>query len=275
MDRTSGQVTGLTFRSRALLKSMRLNIYLPPGYEAGARRYPVAYLLHPWGEDETYWTDALRLHEVADHLIERGMLPPFVAVMPQGDKSFFINAEDPGGDFSLLTSFDPEFFAGAMDGYGDYGDYLIEDVIPEVERRLLVQPGSASRVLAGVSMGAAGAAVLAFTYPEMFSAVGIHSPMLYDSERLGPPWIFGFGDPLAFARRDPVHLARQLDANTGLRIYLDCGRADDHITPVEVLHRALLAGGVRHVYQRRRGAHSLDYWRAHLAEYLGFYAAGW
>ncbi|HQA66713.1 MAG TPA: alpha/beta hydrolase-fold protein [Aggregatilineales bacterium] len=275
MTITSGRLTDLTIRSRALLKPMRLHVYLPPGYDSSDRYYPVVYLLHPWGADERYWTETLRLHEIAEHLISVGAIPPFIAVMPQGDKSFFINAEDPGGDFSPVMDLDPEFFAGAMDGYGDYGDYMIEDVIPWAERKLRIRPGRASRVIAGVSMGGAGAAVLAFTHPDLFSAVGVHSPMLYDSQRLGPPWIFGLGDPLAFARRDPIHLAQHLDARTGLRIYLDCGREDEHSDPVQRLHRVLLSRGVHHVYERRRGTHSHDYWRKYLAEYLGFYAAGW
>lgn len=264
-----------TVRSRALLKPMRLNVYLPPGYAESERRYPVVYLLHPWGEDETYWCSILGLGETADRLIQAGSVNPFVAVMPQGDKSFFINAEDPGGDFSPVIDLDPQYFAGAMDGYGDYGDYLIDDVIPTIEHRFNVRPGRQSRVLAGVSMGAAGAAVLAFSYPDVFGTVGIHSPMLFDRDRLGPPWIFGLGDPLAFARRDPVHLAGQLEPRLGLRIYLDCGREDEHIGPVQELHRNLVAAGAQHIYERRRGGHSADYWRTHLAEYLGFYAAGW
>lgn len=275
MHEPGGRLTNLTFHSLALLKPMRLHVYLPPGYHTESRLYPVVYLLHPWGEDELFWTKTLRLHTIADHLIQVGTLPPFIAVMPQGDKSFFVNAEDAGGDFSLMLQLDPDFFAGAMEGYGDYGDYVLDDVIPLVEHRLKVQARRPHRVIAGIGMGAAGAAVLAFTHPHVFSAVGIHSPVLFDGERLGPPWIFGLGDPLAFAERDPIQLARRLDPADQPRIYLDCGRQDEHNDPVQELHRALLLRNVAHVYERRRGDHTQEYWRTHLAEYLGFYAAGW
>lgn len=271
----SDRLVDLTLHSRALIRTMRLHVYLPPGYGDTTMRCPVAYLLHPWGQDERYWTRFLRLHEAADHLIEAGALPPFVAAMPQGDKSFFINAADPGGDFSPVVRLDPDHFAGALDGYGDYGDYLLEDVIPTVEREFRVIASRAARTIAGVSMGGAGAAVLAFRHPDVFGAVAIHSPALFTAEQLGPPWIFGLGDEAAFAQRSPVHLAGRLDPASGLRIYLDCGQDDEFAAPSRALHKALAARGVAHTYVSREGGHTGGFWRAHLARYLGFYTAGW
>ncbi len=275
MDAETGHLIDLTLHSRALCRSMHLHAYLPPGYATGRGHYPVVYLLHPWGMDERYWTSVLGLHRIADRLISAGALPPFVAAMPQGDKSFFINAKDPGGDFSPVLRLDPGFFEGALEGYGDYGDYLLEDVIPTVERKLHVRTDRAARVIAGISMGGAGAAALAFTHPTLFGAVGIHSPALFTDERLGPPWIFGLGDLEAFAHRDPVHLARALDPHCGLRIYIDCGLDDELAPAVGALHDALAEQEVPHTYVTRLGGHTVDYWLANLAEYLGFYAAGW
>jgi len=276
---TSERLVDLTIHSRALIRTMRLHVYLPPGYADTSMRYPVVYLLHPWGQDERYWTRFLRVHEAADHLVEAGALPPFIAAMPQGDKSFFINAEDPGGDFSPVVRLDPEHFAGALDGYGDYGDYVLEDLIPAVEREFRVIASRSARTIAGVSMGGTGAAVLAFQRPDLFGAVGIHSPALFTDEQLGPPWIFGLGDEAAFARRSPVHLARHLDPSSNLRIYLDCGQQDEFAAPALALHEALSARGVPHTYVSREGGHTGGhtggYWRAHLARYLGFYTAGW
>jgi len=275
MKPATGQLVDHTIRSRALVKPMRLRLYLPPRYGDLAIRYPVIYLLHPWGMDECYFTEHLRLHDLANRLIQAGTLPPFVAVMPQGDKSYFLNAEDPGGDFSMMVRLDPGFFEGALDGYGDYGDYLLQDVIGFVERGFEVRSDRTGRVIAGISMGAAGAAVQAFTHPDLFGAVGIHSPALFDETRLGPPWIFGLGDPAAFAARDPVQLAAQLLMRSSLSVYLDCGQQDEFDEPTAELHRALVDRDVQHTYISRPGHHSIDYWLAHLAEYLGFYAAGW
>jgi enterochelin esterase-like enzyme len=275
MHTSRGKIVDHVFRSYALLRDMRVRVYLPPRYGEQDRSYPVAFLLHPWGADEQFYTAQLGLHETADRLINANALPPFVGVMPQGDKSFFLNAENPGGDFSLVLHLDPTYFAGALEGYGDYGDYLLDDVPGEIERRFRIRADRIGRVLAGVGMGAAGAAVLAFTHPGLFSAVGIHSPTLYTSSRFGPPWIFGLGDPAAFARRDPVQQACALEPDTGLRIYLDCGQDDEMAAPTHYLHKALLRRGVDHVYISRPGRQDVTYWQNHLAEYLGFYAAGW
>jgi len=275
MSTSTGQLLDQSLRSRALVRDMRLHIYLPPLYGQFELRYPVLYLLHPWGEDEHYWAQALDLAHSADHLIHAGAVPPFVAVMPQGDKSFFLDAADPGGDFTPMMRLDPQYFAGALEGYGDYGSYLIHDVIPFVEKELLVRGSRASRAVAGVEMGATGAAALAFTHPDMFCAVGIHSPLLFSKTRLGPPWIFGLSDDASFAPRSPLHLARHLAPSVPPRIYLDCTQADESAEEVHALHIALDVRKIPHTYQRWDGDGGPAAWQTHLAEYLGFYAAGW
>lgn len=274
ITRTDGKLREVTLSSHALCKQMRVHLYLPPMYGEFNMRYPVVYLLHPWGADERYWTDHLRLRETANHLINAQAIPPFIGVMPQGDKSFFVNAADPGGDFSMLLSFDPDHFAGALEGFGDYADYLLDDVIPFVERSFDARTDRAGRVVAGVGMGAFGAAALAFEHPGGFSAVGIHSPTLFTPERVGLPWIFGLGDEAAFARRDPSHLARSFTPD-GLRIYLDAGYDDDCFMDVANLHYTLIERDIPHTYATRTGIQGEAYWRENLGEYLGFYAAGW
>src|SRR5574341_604255 len=271
MASTTGALQALTFNSRALMRPMRLRVYLPPGFEQTGRAYPAAYLLHPWGADENWWVDHLTLPQLADRLITAGAVPAFVAVMPQGDKSFFINAADAGRDYSPATRLDPHHYAGALERYGDYGDYITDDLLAFAGSRFPLRADRAGRAIAGVGMGAAGAAALAFTHPALFGAVGIHSPTLFSGQRLGPPWIFGLNDPAASARRDPVQLARSLDPAAGLRIYLDCGLGDEMSDLTADLHWALEERRVQHSYFSRPGAGDETYWSAHLGEYLGFY----
>ncbi len=275
MTRVGGQLLDETIHSHSLARWMRLHVYLPPHYGDYRMEYPVAILLHPWGADERFWTDHLSVHDVADRLIHAGAIPPFVGVMPQGDKSFFINAADQGGDFSPIVGLDPDTFEGALEGYGDYGDYVLHDVIPSVERTYRVRADRSARVIAGIGMGGAGAAALAFSHPYHFGAAGIHSPKLWADSRGAPPWIFGLGDPAAFAARSPVHLAHTMHRRSGLRIYLDCGYDDDSADSVVDLHHTMLERGIQHSYVSGPGGSDEDYWLTHLAEYLGFYAAGW
>ena len=275
MGHTPGQVINRTLRSYELVREMRLCIYLPPLYGSFSMRYPVLYLLHPWGADECFWAEQLRIHEAADHLIHAGALPPFIAVMPQGDKSFFIDAAQPGGDFTPITRLDPTHFAGALEGCGDYGSFLLNDVIPFIEGEYTTRSNRGGRAIAGVEMGAAGAAVLAFSHPALFSTVGIHSPTLFSNEHLGPPWIFGLGDESSFAPRDPLHLARELNGHVKPRILVDSAQDDDSYLDTHTLHVALDVRKITHTYRTHPGRSTPGHWREHLAEYLGFYAAGW
>ncbi len=276
MPPTQGRLHERILYSRALVRQMRLHLTLPPRYDDLALRYPVLYLLHPWGEDERFFTQRLRFHETLDRLIQAGTIPPFITAMPQGDKSFFINAEDPGGDFGMITRLDPTFYAGALEGYGDYGDYLLQDVIPTIEQNYRVRSDRAGRSIAGVGMGASGAAILAFSNPQVFGAVGIHSPLLYTAERLGPPWLFGFGDAAAFAKRDPIQLVERLRPEDGLRIAIDGGAEEgDSEDPLADLHYALVGRDIPHTYIHHTGGQSGAHWRDNLAAHLGFYTAGW
>lgn len=271
---SEGQIKDQTLHSRALKRIMRLRIYLPPRYDDFNLRYPVIYLLHPWGEDEHFWTDRLGFQHLADQLINPGIVPPFIAVMPQGDKSFFIDAAQPNGDFSSLIRLDPEHYDAALEGAGRYGEHILDDVIPFIEKNFRVRREQRGRIIAGIDMGGTGAAVLAFSHPDQFGAVGIHSPTLFDEWRAGPPWIFGLGDKEALARRDPIALANQLNPAEGLRIYLDCGVGDDMSEPSANLHWALTNCRIPHTYVSQPGEHTAEYWAAHMAEYLGFYAGG-
>jgi len=276
MNLTRGTLIDEKIYSPALIRWMRVRVYVPPGYSRRGR-YPAIYLLHPWGADETYWTDTLQLHDTADRLISAGALPPFIAIMPQGDKSFFINADNPGGDFSMVLRLDPEHFEGALEGFGDYGDYVVRDLIASMERKYRVREEDSARVIAGMGMGGTGAAVLGFSHPHLFGTVGIHSPVLYNEYRLGPPWIFGLGDPEAFSQRDPASLVKRLP--TGMRdikVYLDGGFYDENIDRVEALRDALSDRRIRHTYEAiTDNPITVVTQREKLARYLGFYVAGW
>lgn len=271
----SGIVRDEIIESRALKKQMRLQVYLPPYYDQFSMRYPVIYLLHPWGETEHFWADTLDLTVLADRLINAGTIPPFIAAMPQGDKSFFLDAADPTDDFSRIVRLDPDYYADALSGYGQYGEHVLSTVIPYVDRYFRTRIDRAGRAIGGIGMGATGAGVLALQAPAGFGALGIHSPILFDDNRRGPPWIFGLGDDEMFARRDIIALAKQATPDVSLRIFLDCGVDDEMSERASDLHWALVERRIAHTYVSRPGGHDPVCWRNHLAEYLGFYTGGW
>ncbi len=276
--RATGTVTELSLDSRALGRAMDVMVITPPGYdEADDTLYPVLYYLHPWGLSPRYIVDKLRMHHHLWHGIARGDLPPMVIALPSGDKSFYINAEDPPGyDWESRVDMESPFFRDALALYGDYGDYLLGEVIPTIETQFHVRTDRAGRAIGGISMGGTAAALHAFKDPGAFSAVGIHSPALClgPPEQPGPPWIFGLTRE-SFARHNPADVVRGLAPEAAPRVYLDVGDRDPMVDTVEALHAALEETGIPHTYHRRPGGHDKSYWEPHMTEYLAFYAENW
>lgn len=265
--------------SRAVGRKMRVRIITPPGFaQDGMSRIPVLYFLHPWGLSPGYITDKLNIHRHLWDGMNDGSLPPMVIALPTGHRSFFINADDPPGhDWSpIITSGDDRFFDDALNQYGNYGDYLLDEVIPYVESHYPVRTDRAGRAIGGISMGGAGAAIHAFRHPERFCALGMHSPALVTESMADQhiPWIFGL-TPEAFSTRSPVALAQRLNGNTDLRIYLDAGTQDLLREQVESFHVVLSARGIAHQYSMPVGGHDKTYWEPRMREYLAFYAHEW
>lgn len=272
-----GVIEDVMLHSPALGRDMEMKVILPPGYAPDIERYPVLYFLHPWGLSPRYITDKLNIHLHLWRGVQRRALPPFVIVLPTGGKSFFVDAADPPGhNWSEMLRLDDEFFRDALVLYGRYGTCLREDVIPFVEQHYAVRSDRAGRAIGGISMGGAGAAVHAFSSPERFGAVGIHSPALFPGppEYGGPPWIFGV-DWQSFAERNPADVARRLTPDTQPRIFLDCAEDDPMIDQVDALHRALNELGLAHEYAIEPGGHNKTYWEPRIPRYLAFYARDW
>ena len=217
----------------------RMHVYLPPDYEENANtRYPVLYLLHGWPYDDAHW-DVLGADEAADVGIQAGILSPFIIVMPKGNEVMYIRTS--GGDRS---------FEGQV----------VNDLIPHVEGTYRTWAEREGRVIGGISRGGVWALEIAFSYPDLFAAVGAHSPAI--SVNMAP------------SVYDPFYLLENSGV-AALRIYLDAGDADWAREGTEELHQALDVQGIAHEFEVHSGGHSVWLWSAHVAEYLAFYTSGW
>ena len=274
VDARRGEIHTLTLHSRALSRPMTVQVVTPPDPVDGL---PVLYFLHPWGLSPRYILEKLRLPEHLWAGVVRGVLAPFVVALPEGGKSFYVNALDPPGhDWSAIVESAPSFYEGALEQYGRYGDYLWGEVMPAVEDRFGVRRDRAGRAIGGISMGGAAAAYHAFRAPDAFCAVGIHSPAVFKPppEQGGPPWIFGTTRE-SFAEYNPADLAAWVDPEAQPRIWLDCGDEDPLLENVQALHRALESYGLAHEYGICPGGHNKLYWEPRMPDYLAFYAREW
>lgn len=261
-----------SFDSRALGGPMRFSIYLPPGYHAPAeaeRRYPAVYLLHGVGDDERAWPKFGQVEETMDRLIAEGSLPPFVAVMPDGVKSWWVDSADVGGP-------------------GNYGTAVRDDLPAHVEATWRVMAGRDGRFVAGLSMGGFGALRLGFSHPERYRAVGAMSPALWN--RVAPGWqpsdparmtrIFAgsFGepfDPLRFVANHPRRfLSRVEDPPAPLGIYLQAGDDDGFGSQFATLElfQELRGRTIPAELRIDDGGHDWTVWRRALGPMLQWFA---
>jgi enterochelin esterase-like enzyme len=175
--------------SKVTGKWRRCYVYTPPGYDTSKTRYPVLYLLHGWGEDETGWHIQGHADYILDNLIAVKKAKPMLIVMDN------LNAVKPGGDQSLFIArgltaapvpapapgrgtppaAEPARRGGV--GFGpDFGatftEMMLTDLIPMVESTYRVLPGRENRAMAGLSMGGMQTFTTALANLDKFAYIG-------------------------------------------------------------------------------------------------------
>jgi len=236
---TKGQVMDGYFKSNIIGRRQHYFIYLPPCYDVNTDvRYPVAYLLHGIPMDERHWLDE-GLVASADKLFGSGELPPFIMVMPHGDYSLYTDTS--GGSKS---------FEGV----------LVNELIPAIDGRFRTLADAEHRAIGGISRGGVWALEIAFMHPELFDAVGGHSPALSVNR--------------ATAEYDPMVLAKTA-AIDELRIFLDAGDRDWTRAEAQNLSKILTERYIPHTFTVGKGDHDYPYWATQVEAYLRFYGAPW
>jgi enterochelin esterase-like enzyme len=161
-----GKVSEFPYFSKTNNSMRRCFVYTPPGYDQSTKkRYPVLYLQHGGGEDETGWSRQGRANLILDNLIAAGKAKPFIIVMDNGTWSMQgpPRGERPAGQWP------PK---GWADGYMKT---LLEDIIPMIDANYRTLADQKHRAMAGLSMGGMQTRVISLAHPEVFSQVGIFS----------------------------------------------------------------------------------------------------
>src|SRR6185312_14885552 len=148
----------LSLPSKILKMDRKYAVYLPPDYETSERSYPVLYLLHGGGDDQTGWVQFGEVLNITDKAIKEGKATPMVIIMPDANTG-------PQRGFSNNAT-----------GTWRYEDFFFEELMPFVEKRYRIKTEKRYRAVAGLSMGGNGTFVYALHHPELFSSACPLSP---------------------------------------------------------------------------------------------------
>jgi enterochelin esterase-like enzyme len=185
-DVPHGEVRSKWYRSSVTGQTRHALVYTPPGYDADpARRYPVLYLQHGGGEDETGWVRQGRVNFILDNLIAAGKAEPMIVVMEKGYATRAGETPQPGGP-------------RRGDG-GAFEEVVVKDLVPMIDAAYRTRPGRESRAIAGLSMGAGQAMRIGLAHLDMFSAVGAFSGVGPVDLKTGYGGVFA--DPATFDKK--------------------------------------------------------------------------
>ncbi len=166
-DVAHGNVQQILFPSKSTSTSRRAFVYTPPSYGKDKKnRYPVLYLQHGWGEDETAWSNQGRANLIMDNLIAEGKIKPFIIVMTYG----MTNEIKFGG----LRNFDITPFQTV----------LIDELIPYIDANFNTIADQKHRAMGGLSMGGMETHTITLNKPEVFSYYALLSGGLYKPEEI-------------------------------------------------------------------------------------------
>ncbi|MDA9160341.1 esterase family protein [Flavobacteriaceae bacterium] len=251
----------LTMKSEILNMERNYAVYLPPDYETSSRSYPVLYLLHGLGDDQTGWIQFGEVKKIADNSILNGNATPMIIIMPDADTGVIGYFNIPSRNWM-------------------YEDFFFEELMPYVESKYRIKSNKRFRAISGLSMGGGGTITYALHRPDLFSAAAPLSAATgsldidKSIQRLNS---FGFKYNRDEVRsllksNHPLELIDDIPLNklNSVRWFIDCGDDDYLYEDNSLLHIAFSDRGINHEYRVRDGAHNWTYWRGSLPKVLEF-----
>ncbi|MBS1520164.1 MAG: esterase family protein [Bacteroidetes bacterium] len=255
----------LSLPSKILKGERKYAVYLPPDYETSERSYPVLYLLHGSGDDQTGWVQFGEVLHIADKAINEGKATPMIIIMPDantGRRGYF---NDPRGDWN-------------------YEDFFFKELVPFVEKKFRIKSDKRYRAIAGLSMGGGGSFVYALHHPELFSSAcplsASTGPLTVDDAKKQlvklDPNIADSTVTNYYNRHSVVALVNNVpdDQKKAVRWYIDDGDDDFLYEGNCLVHIAMRKKEIPHEFRVRDGGHTWTYWRESLPEVLAFVSQG-
>lgn len=251
----------LTMKSKILNMDRKYAIYLPEDYYTSDRFYPVLYLLHGSGDDQSGWVQFGEVKHIADKAIVEGKCTAMIIVMPDGNTGQRGYFNSPKGDWN-------------------YEDFFFQEFIPTIEKTYRIRAEKRYRAISGLSMGGGGTFMYALHHPELFSSACPLSAYVgpISMEDAATRWEKQYPgiskDDLAkyFSKHSALELINNMpdDQKKAVRWYIDCGDDDFLYEGNSLIHIAMRKKEIPHEFRIRDGAHNWIYWRDSLPTVLEF-----
>jgi enterochelin esterase-like enzyme len=204
-DVPHGNMQQIIFSSKSTNLQKAAVVYTPPGYEQGKTKYPVLYLQHGWGENETSWGVQGKTNLIMDNMIAEGRIKPFIVVMtygmtntgapigrrpagppPTATRPDSVNRRTPppGGGMGAAGVVTIGITAGEPTGVGAFQTVLLDELIPYIDSHFRTISNKDNRAMAGLSMGGFETHTITLAKPDVFGYWGLLSGGNYNPTEL-------------------------------------------------------------------------------------------
>jgi enterochelin esterase-like enzyme len=253
-DVPHGDVRSKRYFSKVTSSWRRLYVYTPPAYDQDReRKYPVLYIQHGGGEDETGWAVQGRTDVILDNLIAAGKAKPMLVVIANG------NVPGPGGARGGYSS-------TAMKGFAEE---LLNNVVPFIESNYRVLTNAENRALAGLSMGGGQTFYVGLGNKDKFRSLGIFSTGLFGGIGSGPAGAGPTASRTFNAEEQmPGLLSNAKSFNDALTVlYISVGEQDPRLEPTKKVVAEFRSHGLNVEFASFPGGHEWQVWRKSLHDF--------
>ncbi|WP_291856932.1 alpha/beta hydrolase-fold protein [Marinilabilia sp.] len=243
-DVPHGAVSSKYYFSNVTNSWRRLFVYTPPGYnETPERKYPVVYLQHGGGEDETGWVRQGKTDLILDNLIVERKAEPMIVVMANGNVSSGIG----GYSSQAMISFKKE---------------ITENIVPFIDKNYRSMANAQNRAICGLSMGGGQSFYTGLENLNIFSSIGIFSSGIFGGIRTTADNTFDAEKEI------PGLLSQTADFNQKLDLfYISCGEADQRIEHTKKAVTTMKENGLTIEFNSFPGDHEWQVWRKSFCDF--------
>jgi enterochelin esterase-like enzyme len=255
-----GEVREVWYDSKTLGGPRRMHVYTPPGYEHSDTRYPVFYLIHGGGDEDSGWSTIGRAGFILDNLLAAGKIKPMIVAMPNGSITL-PGVPNPMGRVAATPEAMEERIAVIAKLHDTFVRDLLTGIIPYVESTYRVVATRENRAIAGLSMGGAETLRAAPQNLDKFAWIGVFSMGLQEGVNAGVNSDFVERNATFFA--DPEKTNKQVKL-----FWIGAGKDDRTVGDgPKRLSDTLKAHNIRHEYHETDGGHTWINWRHYLSDF--------